>query len=97
MWVRSQDKTILIESSYFSVDNTRVFSGTSIEGDTVTGNILVGTYNSKERAIEVLDDIQKQLVNGTSGENFEYSYQGDGVYQINRKWISNSVYQMPEE
>lgn len=55
LWIRSQDKwelhkvehiRIEMEESYFNI---------------MTGINLVGTYKTKERALEVLDDIQNKL------------------------------------
>ena len=61
LWIRSQDKENLELTTYLQVgeminpDNTLIYF---IEG----GGIL-GYYKSKERALEVLDEIQQKLKN----------------------------------
>lgn len=87
MWIRSQDKTMLIDASYFEVVKGTIYAGTGIEGTNFTGNKEVASYNSEERAMEVLDEIQKRLVFGTQ---FEETYTG-------KKTIKDFVYQMPEK
>lgn len=57
MWIRSQDKEILLEISYLDVYSLSENNWT-IED---CGNDL-GTYKSKERAIEVLDEIQEFIM-----------------------------------
>ena len=59
LWVRSQDKRILQKVDNIFLDanyeNKRIstYDGESIE---------LGTYKTKERAIEVLDEIQDELI-----------------------------------
>ena len=59
LWVRSQDKkkkkkvtNIYLDANY---ENKRI---STYDGD----NIELGTYKTKERAIEVLDEIQDELI-----------------------------------
>lgn len=58
LWVRSQDKECLI-----NVNNIQYVYKNYIHGlGTYYDNLkILGTYKTKERAIEVLDEIQKLL------------------------------------
>ena len=58
IWVRSQDKEILMKVDNINLGPNRLF--TFVGG--VTTSFTLGTYKSKERAIEVLDEIQKLLI-----------------------------------
>ena len=59
LWVRSQDKRILQKVDNIFLDanyeNKRI---STYDGD----NVELGTYKTKERAIEVLDEIQDELI-----------------------------------
>ncbi len=58
LWVRSQDKRILMKVDNIfldaNYDNKRI---STYDGD----NTELGTYKTKKRALEVLDEIQKLL------------------------------------
>lgn len=83
MWVRSQDKKTLKNCNEFSVGSCNVYSDWN-------GNIqpyILGTYCAEERAIEVLDDIQRRVIKGYSKD-----------YIINGTRIKNQfVYEMPQQ
>lgn len=72
LWVRSQDKRILQKVDNIFLDanyeNKRIstYDGESIE---------LGTYKTKERAIEVLDEIQDLLQNAYAGGSNRVVYQ----------------------
>lgn len=101
LWVRSQNKEALIK-----VDGLRTYY-TEISGESVYEiedckyNIL-GTYKSKERTLEVLDEIQtllksKVLLNsGKILESFE-----DTIYRepnkVEIQELNTIVYEMPKE
>lgn len=57
MWIRSQDKKMLGNYQSFWIE------GNSIYAETTNPKYrdCLGTYESKERAIEVLDEIQMQI------------------------------------
>lgn len=60
MWVRSQDKNSLINCNEFYI--VTLFSGGySINCKTTTIVKELGTYSTKEKAVKVLDDIQKAI------------------------------------
>jgi capsular polysaccharide biosynthesis protein len=77
LWIRSQDKTMLCKPQYIELccDSELHY------GDVNIGYRCVATYKTKERALEVLDEIQKIL-------NLEYTFLQD---------LSSYVYQMPED
>ncbi len=64
MWVRSQDKENLLNNPlriYIKKSNKNI-SDFEIKGTTYDECICLGVYKSKERALEVLDEIQKLLI-----------------------------------
>lgn len=102
MWVRTQDKEFLMKVDNINLgldvdtnEPTRIF--TFVDG-TVT-SFTLGTYNSKERALKVLDEMQSYLENN-------YLSISD-MPQHNNSWVdycpryitrtTKTVYQMPEE
>jgi hypothetical protein len=78
MWIRSQDKEMLMQSSSFSI--TRNYGGKlkfaivgSIVGASVFSSLkVVGYYKTKSEALQEIDLIQKYLETGDTG-----------VYQVN--------------
>ena len=65
IWVRSQDKEFLMKVDNINLgirvdtkEPNRLF--TFVDG--VTTSFILGKYKSKERALEVLDEIQKLLI-----------------------------------
>lgn len=93
MWVRSQDKEFLMKVDNINLglsEPIRIF--TYVDG-TVTSFIL-GTYKSKERAIEVLDEIQERI-----SPKFNYKGNNEEADLFIKTQMLNSmiaVYQMPE-
>jgi hypothetical protein len=68
IWIRSQDKTLLTKAnSLWLSDNTIWFEVPFYENTKKIGLCVVGhnhkiaTYKTKERALEVLDEIQTYL------------------------------------
>ena len=84
MWVRSQDKEFLMKVDNINlgldVDTNEVTRLFTFVGGAVT-SFTLGPYKSKERALEVLDEIQKLLIAMPRTE-IPFNY---------------IVYQMPEE
>lgn len=78
LWVRSQDKKILTKVNYLEV------YGSSTDWWIMGNDNDLGTYKSKERALEVLDEIQNTII-GFENEN---NYVSTQCY---------SIYEMPEE
>ena len=98
LWIRSQSKKQLANiTGLIVVDN-------EIRGFTNQKDYYeLGTYKTKERAIEVLDEIQKilkpQLIIKDSGKiigSFEDTIVREGA-TCELKELSTFVYQMPEK
>ena len=96
LWIRSQDKNVLVICSKLYVGGT--YGNEIIEEDMCS----LGKYRSRERALEVLDEIQKilkpQLIIKDSGKiigSFEDTIIRKGAtYEL--KELSTYVYEMPE-
>ena len=59
LWIRSQDKMKLVKVNYcYIMDRQDHFT---IIGETIDSGPIVGTYATKERALEVLDEIQNLM------------------------------------
>ena len=80
MWIRSQDKLKLIDANYIRVN------GIDIEAINIGTYAIIGTYSSQEKALKVIDRIEKTL---NKGELIE---QVDGRMYYKHK---NTVFQMP--
>lgn len=103
LWVRSQDKRILQKVDNIFLDanyeNKRI---STYDGD----NVELGTYKTKERAIEVLDEINKLLIPKPiiSTYNVEQAELLNGTVfikpmldDIKIESYTSYVYQMPEK
>ena len=77
-WVRTQDKTELINSKRFQVEGQRIYVFTGSDEDNW---VAIAEYKTKERAVEVLDDMQNELTNITPASEAQFI----------------RVYQMPKE
>lgn len=90
MWIRSQDKEVLLEISYLDVyslsENNWIIED--------CGNDL-GTYKSKERALEVLDEIDSKIMMNKVIEI--YSNLGDLTFANRANYTYTPIYQMPNE
>jgi gamma-glutamylcyclotransferase (GGCT)/AIG2-like uncharacterized protein YtfP len=87
LWIRSQNKGALIKVEMLGKTDETIHSYNGIN------KTVLGTYKSDERALEVLDEIQKYINN-----NCEFIEQKThtkmGTY-TNK--IDTYVYEMPEE
>jgi hypothetical protein len=102
LWVRSQNKETLAKVDNLNIDKDDY----SIYAQAQTYQIVFGTYKSKERALQILDEIQnilkpKMIVNTYKVEQAELC---DGTQFIQPKLddiqVQNAtsyVYEMPEE
>lgn len=100
-WIRSQDKRILIEVKNIfldvNYDNKRI---SCIDDDTKIG---LGAYKTKKRALEVLDEIHKCIVEKELVESCNSLLtivNKNTVNQINKTIDiveKNAVYEMPKE
>ena len=79
LWIRSQDKRILQKVDNIFLDanyeNKRI---STYDGD----NVELGTYKTKERALEVLDKIQNKI---------------NAISNMDDINFINVVYEMPKE
>ena len=87
LWIRSQDKmnlvkvyNVFLNANY---DNKRI---STYDGDS---NTTLGEYKTKERALEVLDEIQEAKLG-----NFHYKCPSNVKVSNNEDTI---IYQMPAE
>ena len=66
LWIRSQDREILtkIDYVYLETSNGKEILG----GNHYMINKHLGTYKTKERALEVLDEIQNSIIKGSFSE-----------------------------
>ena len=79
LWVRSQDKECLVKVSRIDVDGTNIIIW---DNDYRCSETYMGEYKTKERALGVLDEIQK--MDFTNNENVTLTNYG-------------YVYEMPKE
>lgn len=90
LWIRSQDK-----ENFIKVIGIRVLENQiQIQGE-AGGVLLVGGYKTKERALEVLDDILNFIK-----LNFECSGSAEYVdVKIKKEILTNmtKIYEMPKE
>lgn len=95
LWVRSQNKEVLLNLKAIQYKNYKL-----VEDETVEANILIGFYNyydneilgeyeTKERALDVLDEIQNKINLINLGHDF-------GSPMIDLK-NPTYIYQMPEK
>jgi len=99
MWIRSQGRQRLKE-----IDEVFEFGGKiGFCDNAINGIATLGEYNSTERALEVLDEIQQNVVGKIfisqnpipNEENFSYVY--NGVVKTEDLSIIPVVYEMPKE
>ena len=83
LWIRSQDKRHLIKAEYVSIMENNIINVASSGWD-----YDVAKYKSKERALEVLDEIHDELISSSFTPNEEKEILTCG---------SARVYEMPKE
>ena len=95
MWIRIQDKEALVYANNFYIMKTRgeeKYEISYFDGDSF---VKLGFYKSKERAVEVLDEIQERI-----SPKFNYEGNKEEVDIFIKTQMLNSMiagYQMPEE
>lgn len=62
LWIRSQDRELLMKSPEFRY-NQKNDNHSILAYDTMGVYRILGTYKTKERALEVLDEIEKYIEN----------------------------------
>lgn len=96
MWVRTQDKMQLVKISeiHIKVDKDG-FVGIWVDDKKENLKYFLGTYKSKERALEVLDEIQNRI-----SPDFNFNGNDKEADLFVKTQILNSmiiIYQMPKE
>ena len=97
MWIRSQDKEYLVKSPIIDIDikkNEVYILDRTYAKEPFIGRIL-GVYKSKERAIEVLDEIDSKIMMNKVIEI--YSNLGDLTFANRANYTYTPIYQIPEE
>lgn len=89
MWIRSQDKTELMDINYI-----RAYKDT-IKGFNVVNDVVLGVYSTAEKALKVMDMLEDEI-NNCYGI---FSYDGFGTEHFNGNIYThyNRVYQMPQD
>ena len=100
LWIRSQDRKSLIKVTNIEYTYQEGNLYTDVRGKHHLGTYydnlkILGTYNSKERALEVLDKIQNLLdaSNRVEGKTGSYEFL-DLKTKVN---MLSCVYEMPRE
>lgn len=90
--MRSQDKECLLKTNRVDIDtNGRTIMVNGFES-------IIGIYKSKERALEILDEIQRTITRNQSLISLMHNFTDlkgneEGVAQI----FKDMIYEMPEE
>jgi len=84
IWIRSQNKECLAKVKRLLVSHGRIVNIQTADDD----YDLLGDYETKERAIEVLDEIQNEILNG------QIIVKGVRTWRVENRI---TVYQMPEK
>lgn len=88
MWIRSQNRTIVVNTECIYNGNGIFSEKFEIIGENHSGTKCpLGIYKSEERALEVLDMIQTRIIKGTT---FDY-------INNSKRTTKEFVFQMPEE
>ena len=98
VWVRSQDKEFLMKVDNINLgikvdtkEPNRLF--TFVDG--VTTSFTLGKYKSKERTLEVLDEIDSKIMMNKVIEI--YSNLGDLTFANRANYTYTPIYRMPNE
>ena len=87
LWIRSQDKEILLKVNELEIEANMIIAFDNNKYQ------CLGTYKTKERALEVLDEIHQRLINlqciEITGADF--------ITQQMKKNGIDCVYEMPKE
>lgn len=92
MWIRSQSKKVLLNVNQVVINNTKDKSEYYIYGYSERGIDILGVYSTQDKALKVLDEIQRKveypgstLVSPTSLNNY---------YRLTP---TGQFYQMPQD
>lgn len=98
LWIRSQDKEVLLKCNqvyYFTINNKHII-GTDLElVQRGYDYQSLGYYKSKERALEVLNEIENKIK--YMGKTYEIgTMQDERLIPHKHNYVDN-VYEMPQE
>ena len=85
IWIRSQDKKSLIQCKNLHIGILIVKGYAILDG---IGNLVLGSYETEERAIEMIDEIQNKILHS---QDIEFTKSG---FSCNNGVL---FYQMPEK
>ena len=86
LWIRSQDRLCLAKADLLVIEDNEIRN--YVKGSEFYEHFVLGTYKTKERALEVLDEIQRKL-----DYIYELSLRPRELTTIEHK----IVYEMPKE
>lgn len=94
LWIRSQDSECLMIINTFVIpeDDKNSILGYGVDGKI---KLVLGTYETKERALEVLDEIRETICL----DKFNYDDKYKSCYQDCYRYKSDiiAIYDMPEK
>lgn len=91
LWIRSQDKEMLVNSNGFQLQQHYEDSPCQIFAVWNNNYMCVGAYKTKERALEILDEIQKFM--GPKDRKAEYKE----IDLVLKTYMIPRVYKMPKK
>lgn len=100
LWIRSQSKEELIKVHNISINKDNYILGNLISDDnkSICDYWILGMYDTKERAFEVLDEIQNKLLKSKYDKAMEgYGKHTDCKDTLIEISSSTYVYEMPKE
>lgn len=89
LWIRSQDRTVFTKCKHISVEEIVTVNKKSTKWCVVINFGCVGEYGTKERCLEIIDEIQRKLSVSTT---LEFDKGNNIKYRQN-----NVIYNMPKE
>ena len=92
IWIRNQDKTTLQEVNHISVEEIRVPNTKKTQWCIVANFGCAGEYNTRERCLEIIDEIQSLF-----GYTLLGSVSADGSVKNEYRQRDTAVYEMPKE
>ena len=87
LWIRSQDREKLVLTKGFETQHTNYDGGCQIFAVWENNYQMVGKYKTKERALEVLDEIQERIIELDKAVIYSHVSEEDYL----------NVYEMPKE
>jgi len=96
LWVRSQDKETLMKVNRIDVENNNVIC---YDNDYHCNETYMGLYKSKQRALEILDEIQN-IIRAKYAISLDMKAalsKGISQKEAEKMLMQMAVYEMPEE